>query len=257
MKRLFSLVFILGLMLSLCACGKTQAAKDAEAAITAIGEVSTDSGDAIAKAEKLYGILTDSEKESINNRLTLVEAREAYEKLQGAAIYDNAKAAYEKIKETENLCIKGMDWVYDAWYYGIYKADDYAYSFDTMFTAKLSGATREEVIKAREELGLDESDASLMWEFSVKTALRMLKNRGTFDKCKSNMEEASKILQELTEEYKDYTYYPKLKEYYASVDAYVKFFVSPTGSFEQLKDTINSYENGIRTVSSDVGFLFK
>ena len=50
--------------------------------------------------------------------------------------------------------------------------------------------------------------------------------------------------------------YPKLKEYYSSIKSYVEFFTSPSGSFKQLADTINTYENGIRTLESDVGFLF-
>lgn len=56
------------------------------------------------------------------------------------------------------------------------------------------------------------------------------------------MNEAEKVLQALTEEYNDYTYYPKLKDYYAAVKSYVEFYTSPSGSFKQLSDTINNYE---------------
>lgn len=63
--------------------------RKAEEAITAIGEVTIDSGDAIAEAEKLYDLLSDSEKAGVNNYLylDLVEAREAFEILQNEIIY--------------------------------------------------------------------------------------------------------------------------------------------------------------------------
>ena len=74
MKKAVIFIVSIVLCVSLCACGKSEAVKSAEDAISAIGEVSVDSGDAIANAEKLYGILTDAEKEKVENRLTLVEA---------------------------------------------------------------------------------------------------------------------------------------------------------------------------------------
>ena len=86
MRRLLSLVLVIVMLLSLCSCGKTDAAIAAEEAIAAIGVVTLDSEEAIAYAEKLYGILTDNEKESIENRLELANAREEYERLVQKAI---------------------------------------------------------------------------------------------------------------------------------------------------------------------------
>ena len=86
MRRLLSLVLVIVMLLSLCGCGKTDAAIAAEEAIAAIGVVTLDSEEAIAYAEKLYGILTDNEKESIENRLELANAREEYERLVQEAI---------------------------------------------------------------------------------------------------------------------------------------------------------------------------
>ena len=96
MKKAVIFIVSIVLCVSLCVCGKSEAVKSAEDAISAIGEVSVDSGDAIANAEKLYGILTDTEKEKVENRLTLVEAREQFEKVRGKIIYKNAKEEYVK-----------------------------------------------------------------------------------------------------------------------------------------------------------------
>ena len=81
MKRFLTFLLVLVFTLSLCGCGKTKDASAAEQAIAAIGTVTLDSEDAILNAEKLYGILTDKEKESIKNRIDLVNAREEYDRL--------------------------------------------------------------------------------------------------------------------------------------------------------------------------------
>ena len=93
MKKAISLLLALAMCLSLCACGKSKAAQEAQDAIAAIGTVTLDSEEAILYAEKLYGILTDNEKESVENRLTLVDAREEYDRLVQEAIEEELAAA--------------------------------------------------------------------------------------------------------------------------------------------------------------------
>ena len=52
MKRIAALLLCAIMLLSLCACGKSEAVSAAENAIKDIGEVTADSGDAIARAQK-------------------------------------------------------------------------------------------------------------------------------------------------------------------------------------------------------------
>lgn len=257
MKKLFTLFLVAVMCLSLVACGKSKAAKAAEEAIAAIGKVTVDSGEAIANAEKLYGILTDAEKAEVENRLLLVEAQEAFKKVQGEIVYTNAKEAYIKLKEVAELCVKGMDAIYGAWYFGLYNADDSSYS--TLYydmAEDVSGFTSTELKNAAKALGVSEYTVKYDWQYSLWIVQAAISSRGDYDTITSNMADAEKVLQKLTEEYDDYTYYPKLKDYYAAIKSYVEFFTSPSGSFMQLADTINSYENGIRTLESDVSFLF-
>jgi hypothetical protein len=93
MKKWTALLLVSAIVLSLCACGssnasaiETQQAESSDVqlvidAINAIGEVSTESGALIETAESYYNILSDSEKSQVSNRFTLVEARDAYDKL--------------------------------------------------------------------------------------------------------------------------------------------------------------------------------
>lgn len=83
-KHLTSVLFIL-LALCIVACSgtsqKSEAVLATETAIASIGTVSLDSRNALEEAEKLYAFLTDAEKEQVSNRLTLLEARNAYDAL--------------------------------------------------------------------------------------------------------------------------------------------------------------------------------
>ena len=259
-----SIIIVIAVILSLtllAGCGKSKAVKAAEEAIKAIGEISIDSGDAIASAEKLYNILTDSEKASVSNRLELVEAREAFDNLQGDLVYDNAKQAYEQLNKVADLCANGMDDIYGAWYFGIYKASDtksYESVYDNM-ARETPHFSSDELKTAGEMIFSADMTELLMkndWQYCLYVVEEAITLRGDYDTIDTELNAAQNILQELTKTYDDYSYYPKLKDYFAAVSSYVEFFKSPSGSFTQLSDTINGYENNIRTYRSDVGFLF-
>lgn len=260
------------IVMLLSGCGKSNAVSAAEDAINAIGEITIDSGDAIVNAEKLYNILTDSEKSNVKNRLELVDAREAFDKLQGEMVYENAKKAYEKLNDVADLCMKGMDDIYGAWYFGIYKASDSTTSnvYDNMaketphlssqdlkdgadYYGKLVGGVGYDML-ARIMVSTKTEGS---WQYCLYAAESAITLKGDYETINSEMDDAQNILQELTTTYDDYTYYPKLKDYYSAVSSYVEFFKNPSGSFKMLSDTVNDYENNIRTFQSDVGFLFK
>lgn len=76
MKKLITLLLTATICLSLCACGKSEAVKNVETLITAIGEVTLDSEAAIIAAEEAYAALTAEEKEQVGNHSLLTDARE-------------------------------------------------------------------------------------------------------------------------------------------------------------------------------------
>ena len=80
MKRIVAIILVIVMLLSLVAC-KSEMVKATESAIKAIGTVTLESSDAIAKAEKLLENLTDDEKSKVSNREDLIKARESYQKL--------------------------------------------------------------------------------------------------------------------------------------------------------------------------------
>lgn len=120
-RRILSIIlaFVMIAVL-LTGCGKSQAVKDVEAAISSIGEVTLDSDQSITNAEKLYDELSEKDVKAVENYSELTDAREKYNSLvYEAAIgnmasydYDKAisllesipsyKDAQEKLAEAEN-----------------------------------------------------------------------------------------------------------------------------------------------------------
>ncbi len=81
MRRIYSVVIIVIVLLLLTACGKSEMVEAAEEAIANIGNVTLESEAAIKTAESIFNGLTDREKEQVENRIDLIEARNQYEKL--------------------------------------------------------------------------------------------------------------------------------------------------------------------------------
>lgn len=81
MKKALSIVLALVMCLSLCACGKSEAVKNVETMIDALGEITLESIDAIRAAEDAYAALTEEEQPKVSNYKTLTAARDSYYEL--------------------------------------------------------------------------------------------------------------------------------------------------------------------------------
>lgn len=92
MKKAFAVILVACLCLSLCACGKSEAAMEADALITAIGTVTLDSEAAIVNAETYYEAMAEEDKKDVENLAVLTEARATLESLKIQALYETAVA---------------------------------------------------------------------------------------------------------------------------------------------------------------------
>ena len=117
MKKIVALILALSMVFALCGCGKSETVKEVENAINQIGTVTISSKNAIEKAERLYNILTEKEKEQVENRIALSEARAQYNKLaeqeqarkraeeeQKNALTDMEKAAVNCCQYLKDAC---------------------------------------------------------------------------------------------------------------------------------------------------------
>lgn len=81
MKKSIAFLLAALMIVFLCACGKSDAAKHADETIAAIGEVSLSSLSQIERAEKEIAVLSDKELRSLDNLNALYDARDKYNRL--------------------------------------------------------------------------------------------------------------------------------------------------------------------------------
>lgn len=94
MKKIVSVLLLLFLCFSLCACGKSQNIIAAENAVKAVGNVTLDSASAIEQAEKAISALSDEEKKKFKSGAEFEEIKKQYNKLTEE---EKVKLAVEKI----------------------------------------------------------------------------------------------------------------------------------------------------------------
>ncbi len=99
MKRLLTMLLAAVICLSLCACGKTEAAQAADDMIAAIGEVTLSSESAISAAESAVAALTDEDLKGLEGAGTLEQARAALEELKKAKLIGDVEDAIAAIGE--------------------------------------------------------------------------------------------------------------------------------------------------------------
>ena len=284
MKRVIALMVLAAALLPLSACGKSKAVKQTEQLISAIGTVSIQSADAIEAAERALAALTDEEQKTVKNGEVLREARQAYEKLPEKLAFDLSKQAYEKVSEAYDIIeLLGED-IYEAWRLGVYESKD-VLKKGTELLAKETHLSQEEVADgaiytmmsslASEPFHMDNLDeASLqalretidasfllfsgdLLTFCVGAVRDAYRVNGSLDTVDMALEEAKSCMKELSEKYADYEYYPSLKEFYTTANAFYDYCKIPTGSFQQAIDTINDYKNDARKFRNDLDYIFK
>ena len=186
-------------------------------------------------------------------------------KAKSEAQYACGKKAHEQLNAAADICIEMMDGIYEAWRFAIYDADDYSRSSVVLEFASEVGLTKTALETAFVDLFADAgaTDASLMAysldNFSIAIAIvgQAYVNNGTVQRLDDALASAKSELKTMTQEYSDYSEYPNLKSYYSEVSSYAEFAKNPSGSFEQLKTTIETYEREIRTYRSDMAFVFE
>lgn len=187
------------------------------------------------------------------------------------AAYDNIDIAYEI---TEQF---GSD-IYEAWRLGIYDKDEILDDGANHLATELSLSADE--IRAgavytiyqdewdtmsdeeKEEL-IDEADLFFsfmeddLFSFCVMAVSNAYVVNGKVEEAQTALDAAKAQMKELSADYSDYEHYPNLKGYFTTTSSFFDFCQNPTGSFEQVKDTVNEYKNEARDYISDLDYIFE
>ena len=127
MKKLIALLLTLVLCLSLCACGKSEAAQAVEEMIDGIGEVTYESKAKLDEIEAAYESLSDKEKEEVENYDSFLAAKEAY--IKEAHIYEVTVFA-EKLTEVFDIMFRANTCTIDGcWSYYDQKNNEHFFTY--------------------------------------------------------------------------------------------------------------------------------
>lgn len=252
MKKLSVFLIILLFCLTLVGCGKTTCS---------IEECKND-----AIEDEFYGELYCEEH---------LEDRKAF---------DISKKAYDNVIKAYDIAEQYGDDIYDAWYVGIFNEDE-LYEQGSKLLASELNLTEEDVSQgvayalidafgwnwdevdpetkkaymAVEDSGTYFLAVSLLADiktFCVECVNGAYEVTGKSDEALTALEEAKTLMKELGEKYADYEHYPNLKKIYTETASFLDFCINPTGSFDQLRETLNEYKNNVRDLSNDLEYIF-
>lgn len=195
--------------------------------------------------------------------------------------FDASKIAYDNIDIAYEITEQFGSDIYEAWRLGIYDKDeilDYGASYlatelslsadeisaGAAYTiATLVGEDWDAMSEEDKENYIDKTDDifSLMeddlFSFCVMAVSNAYVVNGSVEEAQTALDAAKAQMKELSSEYSDYEHYPNLKGYYTTTSSFFEFCNNPTGSFEQVKDTINNYKNEARDYISDLDYIFE
>lgn len=190
------------------------------------------------------------------------------------AAYDNVDIAYEITEEF------GKD-IYEAWRLGIYEdeeilengveylASELSLSEDEIrvgvayATTEIGGKEWSELSEENKTTLTESADIVLnimeddLFSFCVMVVTGAYTANGKVEEVQVALDTAKAQMKELSEKYSDYEHYPNLKGYYTTTSSFFDFCQNPTGSFEQVKETINDYRNEARDYISDLDYIFE
>ena len=251
-KYLLVSFFIMSCLLSLIGCGKTTCS---------IEDCKSD-----AVEDEFYGELYCAEH------------------LANRKAYDISKEAYENISKAYTIVEQYGDDLYDGWYVGIFNTDE-LYEKGSRYLASELSLSEEDVAQGvayalvdafgwnwdeidqetkEEYMTIDGSGTyflavSLLADiktFCVECVNGAYEVTGKAEEALLALDEAKAIMKQISEEYEDYEHYPALKAYYTETSSFLDFCSNPTGSFDQLRETLNDYKNNARDLSSDLEYIF-
>jgi len=279
MKKAIALFLALVMVFALCGCGKSKAVKETEQAINEIGEVSLYSGDAIKKAKNLYDFLTDSEKESVENRFVLSAAVDEYNNLLLEETQKDLLYVFTELNNAYELVETFCSDVYTAWNKGINQSDKFkgsnlngsvkylASQISLSYDDTLWGCTHAyitkicgeqwEGIEGHEKAKDAVATGTLFYLASnsipaacVCSVIGAYEVNGTSENIQNTLDKAKEMLNTINAEGNLLDCYTTLGEYYDNINSFFEFLNNPTGSFDQAADTISNYKDTGRNYQS-------
>lgn len=173
MKKLITLLLVFVMSLSLCGCGKSKAVANVETLISAIGDVSLDSGAAISSAQNAFDALTPDEQSDVENYAILVDSQATFQKMESERIleeqekakFDCGKEAFDHIKAAWEITDRIGGDILSVWSGSISKTQDMIDKGINFFVDETT-LTLDEVIEGLASLcyaNMEFSETGILW----------------------------------------------------------------------------------------------
>ena len=185
-----------------------------------------------------------------------------------AQAFDNSKKAFDHVTTAYLTTNEFSQDIYEAWFQGVNNRKNYDQDAELDDFADEMNIELEYIQQATANLLGKESYSDGDWAklpyrynnsyFSawVSAISEAYKCSGKADIIERELNEAKGLMKQLSDDFSDYEHYPALKKYFTNTLAFFDFCCNPVGSFEQVKDTFNTYRNDARTYFFDLNYVF-
>lgn len=246
MKKIVLAALILSMCISLCACGssgETQAPVESGTTVSTTEATETPAQIAFKMSQEAYDSVS-----------------EAY-----AIVTDFAEDIYEAwrlgIHEDESITSRGNSYLASELNLSETELND---AITYFIAVDLEDQNWDTLTEQQKRTYADEYDDTLLYSFFEEDLFSFCTTivgyayivNGDCAKVEDALNNAKGLMKEMSASYSDYEHYPSLKGYYTTVQAYFDFCQNPTGSFNQLVETDNTYQNDIRNYQNDLDFIF-
>ena len=195
--------------------------------------------------------------------------------------FEASKAAYDNVNSAYKITEKYGSDIYAAWRLGIYEkkdlrkngcstmAEELSLTEDEIAAgaaytaAKLVGKDWDSLSEEKKENYIGRADKYFsnfedeMFTWCVELTSNAYIVNGKVEEVQKYLDEAKTQMKELSNDYSDYEHYPALKGYYTTTSSFFDFCQNPTGSFEQLKTTVEDYKSTARDYNADLAYIFE
>lgn len=142
-------------------------------------------------------------------------------------------------------CNAVMNTICGAWYFQVYKSDDYRSTKIVTDYSAYTGIKKSKIKSIIKENGFSDKNGILACIKNLNSNLGIVHayfvDNGTFDKIDDDLKKAKKIMKKM----EDSDQKTQLKEYYEAVNNYYDFVKSPSDSFALLEDKMASLQSAV------------
>ena len=195
--------------------------------------------------------------------------------------FEASKAAYDNVNSAYEITEKYGSDIYEAWRLGIYEkknlrkngcstmAEELSLTEDEIAAgaaytvADIKGESWDSLSEEEKEDYIGRADKYFsifeddMFSWCVKLTSNAYIVNGKVAEAQEYLNEAKTQMKELSNDYSDYEHYPALKGYYTTTSSFFDFCQKPTGTFEQLKTTVEDYISTARDYNADLDYIFE